>query len=455
MKRVIAILMLIIFTFTGCVPMPSGNINVLKSPKNNKLLIKGTWQDDSDQEEKIYFDLDSAFIKGHKYSKVNYKLKIVKSDYTISYEHDIKVSDYISEDKTTDVYSIFTEDKLICELFLFDEDYAILSYNQEIINIKRVSKDIDKSIESSSKDDNTSNENIDDDSTGVMIALKSENGDSQSYRTLWIPYYNKQLGDIYELPDITFPRRDGIYKIQTNVSNINNDEFKLITPDKKNISSSMDSGNLILDRSITFICNDYIGIEERSLDYDKNEITKLKVLPVINLNSNYGVSIQELYGYYITDEFNNQIYKEYELYSEDDVSIALNIDYTNFTLYRERGKWNIYSLIDTTEGEKLAQLQIKPNHKLLTYDTLTIPWKNLKAEFPLMKDAFISPTEDIAIIVLQDSIGIYRIVDSEIDSSPLFNIPIGKNEEVIMAEWSSGVYTRAWEYSFLSGKLIN
>lgn len=459
MKRLSALLLIIIFSFTGCSTAFQGNANILKQPNNNSLLIKGTWEvaGKSDIDNKVTFDLDNAYLDGQRYNNVHYKLKIVKSDYTISYEHNVVLSDFVDKNKDTDVYSILSEDKLICELFLITDDSAIVSYKQEIFLIEKKSETVE--YESNKVDPNKDYEidNEMDNSTGFMLALKSKNGKEKTYRTLWIPYYDKKLGAIYELPGITFPRKDGIYKIESKSKQVNGftvDEFKLMTPDKKVISYPIESAMNNRYRDITFLSNDYIGIAEVTGEEQSLENTNLKVLPVKNLNSTYGVTIQELYGNYAGDDYKNSI-----IDSATEMSIDINdiekIDYTNYTLYRESGKWNLYSKVDIENKDEVIKLSLKPNPRLVNYDTLIIPWKNLKAEFPLMKDVFISPIQDIAVIMLDDSLGIYEIRDGGIVSRPLFNIPIDKNEEVIMAEWCSGFYVPFWETSFLNGKVIN
>lgn len=448
MRKILVYFILIISLFVGC-STESSNLNILKAPENNNLFIKGTWIDEDNENNKIYFDLDSAYVYDRLYKDTKYRLKIVKPDYIISYEKNIRISDYISSEKEFELYSIMSKDKLVCEVILIEKNKAILTYNDNTILINKISEDINEFIKIEKEKTDSNNNPIYENSTGVMIGLKSKIDNKSTYRTLWIPYYNKRLATIYELKDITFPMRDGIYKIKAKTTMVNGhkvDEFELITPDKKNIVLPITNVKNDIYRSITFLCNDFIGIEEITSIEGKEEL-KLKLLPVKRLNSLYGLSIDEIYGKEVNEEFKKDIIS---------AGVSLEeIDYTDYTLYRENGKWNIYSKIDTETGEDLVKLSIKPNNKMVTYDTLTIPWKTLKSEFPIMKDAFISPAEDIAIIVLEDSMGIYEIKDGQIEDSPLFNIPISKNEEVIMAEWSTGFYTKYWEKSFLSGRAIN
>lgn len=450
MKKLIIFFIIIALFLTGCSYTEPGNINVLMKPNNNKLEIKGTWQVVDNEDKKLYFDINYVNVEGHKYNDVHYKLKIVDSDYVLSYEHDIKISDFISKEEKLDIYSIFSKDKLVGEIILVGKDKALYTYNQSILYITKVSDEVVISSTNEQSENEEDKSYIYENSTGVMIALKNKIGENTSYRTLWIPYYDKKLASIYELQDITFPMKDGIYKIKPKKSIVNGymvDEFELLTPDKKSIAAPIDYTYLNRYRDITFICNDYIGIEEKTVDKANGEETKLKILPIRNINSTYGVSVQELYGETILYDFKediNQVNNELK-----------NLDTTDITLYRDKGKWNLYTKAQIDGEDELVELSIKPNNKLVTYDTLTIPWKSLKAEFPLMEDAFISPAEDIAIIVLEDSIGVYKITDGAIENSPLFNIPISKNEEVIMAEWCTGIYTKYWEMSFLAGKKLN
>ena len=48
---------------------------------------------------------------------------------------------------------------------------------------------------------------------------------NEEYRTLWISHDNWKIGNIYEKPNIIFPRLNGIWKLEINQKSINGFEY--------------------------------------------------------------------------------------------------------------------------------------------------------------------------------------------------------------------------------------
>lgn len=130
-----------------------------------------------------------------------------------------------------------------------------------------------------------------------------------------------------------------------------------------------------------------------------------------------------------------------------------DMNYSNFTVKRKDGKWQLVGKLGTENKHAENQeylLNLRPNSKMLNYDALIIPWKVLKGDIPFIRDAYISPNHRIGIILFEDNLAIYEIKDKMLKGAPLVNIDIG-NEEVIMAEWSTGGYVEKWAKVFSDG----
>ena len=55
---------------------------------------------------------------------------------------------------------------------------------------------------------------------------------------------------------------------------------------------------------------------------------------------------------------------------------------------------------------------------------------------------------------LNNYLSVYKINNGMIEESPLANIPIYPDEEIIMTEWCGSSYVDQWERIFLNGEII-
>lgn len=487
MKKVIYVLVVLILLMLtiGCSNSVRGNSKVTKAPTNNNLEIYGEWKIKSinifDDEINIFSNIENIKDKKIKFSNnridiidniymnPSYKLKAVNEDYILSYESNLTIKEFMEGKEIIDVISIISNNSIVGEFILQEKDKGNIIYMGSIIEVYKVSDNV--TINEGNNIINDELVNIDDinyynSEVGLMIGLKTprvSNGDgtfsNEEYRTLWISFKGDNLMPIIEKDNIIFPRMNGIWSLNKKI--IENDSYhqeyiELISLDNKDMSSYVINSDENIYRNITFIGNNYIGIEQYTGNNFENNFIDYKVVPIDNVNSTSGLKIDEIYS----KDINNKYKMEYENALENvefnkPTSIP-DIDYSNFTVKRNDGKWELVGnlgLINSDEKGEEYLLNIRPNSKMLNYDRLTIPWKVLKSDIPFIKDAYISPNERIAIILFEDNLAIYEIKDKMLKGAPLVNIDIG-NEEVIMAEWSTGAYVEKWSKAFNNGIYI-
>lgn len=514
MKKEIKLLILVIISVLtiGCTSITPGNTGVIKSPTNNSLNIYGKWRIESidvfDKEINVLENIEA--IKGKEiefsknkidyidtiYENPRYKLKVVNKDYILSYEWNIVTEPFMDGKDKIDVISIISNNNIISEFILQEENKGYMIYMGALIEVYKVSgdsqSDSNKSIDMDLIEGNVAVDNIDYYNTeiGVMLALKkprrvNEDGTftSEKYRTLWISFKNDKLMPVIEKKNIIFPRMDGIWSLKSSI--IENGKYNVeyfavkSTESKTSDDENEKDENIVFTseadlnkinsytdiiynktsnyeiknvediyKNITFIGNNYIGIEKYSGENFENIFDKYQVVPIDNINSSTGLKIEELYS----KDMNLKYKMEYERALRDAKIVApSNIDYSNFTIKRKDGKWELVGTLgelDGLNGEYL--LNLRPNSKMLNYDSLVIPWKVLKGDIPSIRDAYISPNQRIAIILFEDNLAIYEIKDKMLKGAPLVNIDID-NEQVIMAEWSTGAYVEKWSKSFSDG----
>lgn len=506
MKKIIyLIIVMMVSLFTmGCSTATGGDTRVIKSPTNNFMNIYGTWRIESIKifDEEINVIEDSNSIKGREiefskdkidyfgtiYTDPSYKLKVVNKDYILSYESNITTEPFMNEKEKIDVISIISNNNIISEFILQEENKGYIVYMGALIEVYKVSGnseiktnkevvnvEIEKKIDVIDQDYYNSE-------IGLMIGLKKprvmnedDSYTTEEYRTLWISFKDGDLMPIIEKENIIFPRLDGIWSLKSKTleNGKYHEEYFEVEPLDSKVTAFYDEkneGNIY--KNITFIGNNYIGIEKYSgekfvditLKGNNNKTTekyseesilkKYEVVPIDNINSNSGLKIEELYSKDINIKYKMEYERALEIMKLEGFNNQSNIDYSNFTVKRKDGKWELVgSLGGLYENNKEYLLNLRPNNKMLNYDSLVIPWKVLKGDIPFIRDAYISPNQRIAIILFQDNLAIYEIKDKMLKGAPLVNIDI-ENEQVIMAEWSTGAYVEKWSKSFSDGIYI-
>ncbi len=487
LKRILLLLFILIFTFNiGCSKVNGKDTQSIKAPDNYNLSIKGTWKienidildEEIENKDEILSLKDSLIsissknlsIFNKSFSNPTFKLKVVDSNYILSYELNLTLKDIIETESMVDVISLVASNNLIGEFIVTDDNNGYLFYSGVLLKLVREDespRDIEgslKMIEAEVLDEDY------DSNVGVMLALKTprvelEDGTytDSSYRTLWISFEDDEIQPILEKDDIIFPRINGIWTIQKNVENNNNNkhiEYFTASPiDGRVDSQILNESEINVYKDINFISNDYISIEKYEGSDFKNIFPTYQTIPIDNINSKQGLSIEEIYSDEVMEKYERDFNEALEVLSNEALEeLITTVDFTNFTIKRIEGKWSLIGKIgakNTNEYGVDYKISINPSKRILNYDTLLIPWKDLKSRFPFIEDAYTSPTGRIAIILFSNKLFIYELEDRNIKGWALATIDLNEDEEVIMAEWASGSYVDTWARAFKDGREIN
>lgn len=493
MKKIfnsIILIFLCMFLLMGCSFVQGESNSVIVSPHNMNLKIKGVWNaevynvleanllSESDIKDIVSNPIEirsnSVNLSGEDINKIKYTVKIVKPNYTISYENKYKLSNLLGDEvDSVNVYSVIYQNKILAEFFYNTEDDSYLYYQGIIFKLK-----LDKTMKVTDEGYDLENEATitkahSEASEGVYITLKRPSISGripESYRTLWISTKEGVLQDVKERENIIFPRLKGIWylepKLYENVEKKIKYEYFVSAPIDTTISyannkiiegieNNIEDGTTVL-KNINFISNDYIATEVLG-NNDKDKFAYYEVLPIDSMNTSDGVSIEDLYT--SKDSYSDFTDSYNEAYSKIDeknkAELSKYIDYSNFTLLRDSGKWVITGRISSKSEEYIDfSTKLKPIKKLLNYDTLLISWKLLKGVNPYVEDAYTSPDKSLAILVTKNELLIYKIVNGNISDEPLKRIDLFEDEKVIMAEWCSSNYVDRWGSAFKDNSKI-
>ncbi|MBW6408947.1 hypothetical protein [Clostridium weizhouense] len=489
MKKCISIILVIMISICllGCEKNINQNkIGKIKPPANNSLSIKGIWEiidckvldktvynEENNKVsvgENIKIALDYIVLGNMEYNNVTYKLKLVKDDYVISYEVKYTIKDLGINKEKTEVISVNSNNGVIFEFIKENYNSGFIFYNGALYKVKFIGEINDSNEKQNNIEDKLDNKvnNQYDSSVGVYLGIKSKifNEDSgnqidEKYKTLYIEFKDNNLEAIKEKDEIIAPRMNGIWSINKKTVEINNyhHEYFETHPidgksEKENIKNTPKEIKENGYRSINYVGNDYIATEVYKGENFNGNYNKYEVIPIDNINSELPIVISDVFSSEANDIFKQTYEKLMDTLPEKEVEkYSKYINYSNFSVKRNKGKWDIIGKVSSAynqegEGHDFS-LNIKSSKKLINYDSLLIPWKTLKSEVPLAKDAFTSPNNRIAIVITNDKILVYEIINSKLGDTPLTSIDINKNDEIIMSEWCIGDYVDKWEKPFL------
>lgn len=494
MKKLIKYFSVIVFILllNGCSTIGDERSTSIKAPNNNDLEIVGVWSvqdyevlDDNlfNEEEIERIKSNDVIIKSDKiilgeklYKESNYKLKVVKNDYVISYEAKYSLDNLSLDSNYINVYSIMHQNNILGEFIYFNKEKSYFYYEGVLFSLKYKSEVNDNNDFEDKKQNGDFTKTITSNKAqGILLGLKTpminENGTYQreSYRTLWISLKNSKLQDVKQKEYILVPRSNGFWKIESDVysdkdkniyyeyfsaSMLENKEETAIKYIIDTDTSSLDNGSTVY-KKINYVGNDYIAIEE--VNNSKYISDFYKVLPIDNLYLNDGVVIQDIYDNDIINVYKQTYEDAYRnLDYEKKEELSKYLDYSNFTVVRNNGKWMLQGMISGLNGAESVEypIGIKANDRLTSYDTLYVPWKSLKNELPFMLDVYMSPSGRLAIILNKEEILVYLIEDGKILEEPLRKIPLKDGESVIMAEWCEKDYVDKWESVFKDDTII-
>lgn len=481
------------------------DISLVSAPKNNNIILEGTWKvmdissenisnsytisnnKSSNNDEDILsqgmivaFFHDSVIAGGKTWGHVTYKLKRVKKDEYLTLKN-ISNLDYIDA-RSKYLFSIIvsSEGKFLFEFLIINNTRIVAIIGKQCYVLVRTQQNIEQpAMESKEEVSMMSNADEKIMSNGVLLGIKTQIKSTDEdqintpgsfvYRTLWISSDQNGIKQVYESPNIFMPRRDGFWRMYVEKQKINNGSedifiFESITSNKSREKTyEQESGEFwannkgFISKSITFLGNDYVSAavtgKGREISSDKEwKIYNLRTYPIDAANNSRGITITDIYK----ENGRNALLDSISELGEIQKSIQFEELERSFGLYRNTGHWFLRCRlqIQNNESEKLEKykdikLNLLPTKDMVMYDNLAIPWKVIKEKIPRARDAITSPNGDFAVVLLLNEIHVYSISDEQLSDKPQIIIPSYYGDVFIMAEWCTGQYVEKWEKAFI------
>lgn len=480
MKKIVVLLITLVvaFTLTSCFKSNELEENKIMAPVPNKLDIDGTWEitaqytiGDNNQLEKIE-DIQKpiitisnqvAIVGDSEIDNPKFKFKRVVKENYLPKAFDGVVNNVPLSDSYMNIITISDNTNIYLDFILKNENEGYIYAVGDLLAVKRIDTRLDQSEinAANNKNSNAYIEEKNKQDTGVLIGLKKQATISSSgeiipstYTTLWISMINGKVQKPITLNGLLLPRMNGTFS-DINMSNTdvagNKTQTLTVTNKNKNDQVITQKNSMLsnVNREITFVGKDYIGLEYYNGNDFNNTDNKYEIIPVDNIESGQSLDMTSLFGAkgkndYINsrDKFiaskNNAVLANYNL---NDNSMS------NITMFRENARWVLNGMLRSKVlgvSDLPFDINISPVGTLVNYDSLSISWNRLKELNPNITDAFSSPNENFIVTMDSDSMDVYELSDGDINEKPVMTIPIAKGSVSVMSEWATGDFVSTW-----------
>ena len=479
-KKCIIIYLVALLLLMGCTNSNTDNALQIHPPLNNHLTIRGTWEVIKDTSNEwrgktLQFTEDYLLLGEDILQNPSYKIRRVNVEEYIFYHLRNPLSDFSINLKDMDVITITDKGQFIGEVLILQENELILQLHNNSILLKKTSDEVELSFDvKGDYPESILIENFKDSEgirSGLLIALRSSGGNnSTTYRTIFVAVQNKELRTSLEADGILFPRRSGFWQLSTerkvvdgftedyiyaNNTLTNQQSINSISKQRSLLGLSEPSvnENTNISRSIQYVGNDYISIEEVVEKDGFNTESMLSIIPVDALPNIKKIDINDLLGEKGTTTIETTRMKVMvEKGISDKYLSRFTKEDSNLSLERKMGRWIFKSRLSYMQKNQLKtedfNINLIPPNNLVSYDSLAISWTNVKDKIPNAIDVYTSPNKDIAVIITKTELLVYRLSMGEIIGVPLERIVLNTGESIIMAEWATGQYTDIWEKTF-------
>lgn len=493
MKKIFVIFFTIIsFFMTGCSPKESFDISKITPPESDNIKILGEWEVVSklhDSDENNSSSISGAFHLGkgdivniskdgvvaNDISIVNpsFKLKRMERDVFFKEIDNISIKDEIKDtikSEYIDVNSIYDSNKTYLSIISINDSEAYLLLSDNLIKLKKVSDVVPKQAVKESENAGIANKTKSENSispeyyqkdVGILLGLKepahieNDNLEEASYKTLWISVINNELQPVMVLNNsLLLPRINGFSNISLSSSlddgKIEN-KLKVTSKkkdpnDKKEIKGEKNTAGIY--EEITFVGNDYIGLESYSGSDDfRGTFNEYSIIPIDTMDTHKSMDIVNLFGKEQEGNYNKSENNAIQKYDIDGREYYSKNKYSNITLQRKNGNWHLEGILNeknSLDYPKTFDININPVPILINYDTLAVPWSQVLSLGRDVRDVVTAPNGKIAITLAKDKLSIYKVIDGRIGER-LGEININNDEKIVMAEWAVGDYVKYWD----------
>ncbi|MFT4444738.1 MULTISPECIES: hypothetical protein [unclassified Parvimonas] len=425
--------------------------SMISEPKANSLLVSGTWQltsitslsDGSESkitDDKLYINKEIIYFEKTKTTNPKFKFRQVNFKNYLLYNG--VVTDKINIDsEDVIVVSIRDERNFYKEFIIINKNKIATIHNKKYYMYEKISDDVDKNnIGELNSNDNSQNSKKD---ISFLIGVKSVGTKDVDYET----FLFRKNGD--EKP--TFNKIEGLF--------INNkNKFFLVNSTNDGIYVSNDYINnsnrielAIKNATINFLSKNYISLESYNSETNKKNYSIYKI---DGLSDEKQISIKDIAGDRGEKAYFNNIRKLG--YSSDNINLY---DMKNFGVKRSNFNWIFKGILSNYSHDNFVSSEIDldliPNVDIFSNKSSKISKLKVKEKVQNVLDYFVSPDENLIVILTADDISMYEIKNQDIGTLPIFTVSLKNRREVVTFQWTNSISSELTYTEFLKIKQIN
>ena len=425
--------------------------SMISEPKSNSLLVSGTWKltsitsfsDGSESkitEDRLYINKEIVYFEKTKTTNPKFKFRQVNFKNYLLYNG--VVTDKINIDsEDVIVVSIRDERNFYKEFIIINKNKIATIHNKKYYMYEKISDDVDKNnIGELNSNDNSQNSKKD---ISFLIGVKSVGTKDVDYET----FLFRKNGD--EKP--TFNKIEGLF--------INNkNKFFLVNSTNDGIYVSNDYINnsnrielAIKNATINFLSKNYISLESYNSETNKKNYSIYKI---DGLSDEKQISIKDIAGDRGEKAYFNNIRKLG--YSSDNINLY---DMKNFGVKRSNFNWIFKGILSNYSHDNFVSSEIDldliPNVDIFSNKSSKISKLKVKEKVQNVLDYFVSPDENLIVILTADDISMYEIKNQDIGTLPIFTVSLKNRREVVTFQWTNSISSELTYTEFLKIKQIN
>jgi hypothetical protein len=282
-------------------------------------------------------------------------------------------------------------------------------------------------------------------------------------RTWWIAELGGEI-QVRELPNLLIPRKDGFWMAGTKYVKAQCYFESYIwvaplgTPPKSHHPGNSQIGchDERTTRDLLFLGTNHLAVQqfESAMGAAYGESAQFYVSnlehPNWNSSENKAVLISDVLGAEGTRAFNEALGAMGEAKDDSLECGKIVASPADWGIRHIKGRWFLKG--SGSRGDHVCDgyfgtefdIKMRPPKTLVGYDELQIGWDKIEKGFPDAKDAFESPNENFAIVIVGQQLVICRLASGELGTVVARHL-LHENEYVVMAQWALGSSVARWD----------
>ena len=479
----------ILLLFSGCkknVDSKEFSRGGIQKPKNETSLLEGTWKvtdivsygeetnaakpptfsiDDS-----LYFCNDFVGINGVFTVNPSISAKFVNTrDYLNARfsGQDVTLNTY-DEDKVR-VIMVRDGESFSMDFLSLEHDLCTFSYESKMYYLQRETTEIAKDVrenflrlaDSKKREEEQPEENR---NRALLVGIKTKSYDADT-----IPVYSYAT---YLIREDALSRRPRVYAAEQILVPHGNQSFTLLRyqiQDRNPVYGVLEStfqallttadpnskANTLIDtfnRSVTYVHDGFVAFDKNIVSLSTGVVQrKEEIFSLDALEKGNPYTVEQLTGKEGQETYREQVENRLQQLHPDIPANSLleELDYTDIGIQRKTSDWSFHCTPQiTVDGELRSAplfLDLLQSVPVMESDPLAVPWSQVTNKSYRASAAFSTPNKERVLILTDNELQYYRILEGRIDRSPLLSIQLPSGSSIIMMETAYDTHADVWE----------